>query len=247
MSTFDSPIWLEAHRRTSELRGTLYSLREGEEARVDVLKSDVSGIKKALPFKRNQAVQSICSNLEKRFQGPLAGAEMDALLEACNELRMHFMAVALWASQGGSEDREVLPSLGIDDSGIWSLLEPEFLGPIHHSLVGVTYTTHGKNLLLLMPPVHSVEQLHELLVEFARIYDETPFHLNWVIDFSLVDQFPTILVGTLIGYRKQLQAAGRNLHLCWIADEKFPQEALERLIKPFDLEQVAGHWFSPIG
>lgn len=168
---------------------------------------------------------------------PFTHSEKNQLLQFCDTIRIQILAIAAWCSLNPVA-QGVNKFLFLPDSE--ELIKT---GAISYGLGGLTYTTFGNHVAIMFSSISDMIQSHDVLVELARVYDITPNDTHWVMDFSGAKELTTHFETVLLSYKKQLNASGRDLYICWL-DPKFVCNSKKDLVKELNLELIGGRYFS---
>ena len=210
-----------------QLRGVLnflYAARSGERA---------GSSPESLPLDRLKS-RFCADDGWRRVERSLADQSHQEAIYACNELRMRVIATAL-SFQG-------IEGSGRNDPEVENIILD--VGPAVHCTGGVSYTNVQGLKVIVLPKLEHEEQAHGVYKDFLHIEENASPWASWVIDCSLVEQFPTLLLANVVAYAGRLRKMNRDLLLYWVRPEIFSEVQLPRMIEFFRLERRAGLLFS---
>ncbi len=191
----------------------------------------------------NEKLQHLCHSLEEALLwNSKPGEQFPSvnklrMLAACEEIRLYIVLRALCTS---------LAIETVEEEAFCELLHKGDslpFGPINHGFGKVTHTTFRNKTIILLPPIQSVEQCHDVLSELSVIHD-IAIPNDWVIDFSALRQLPDIFYATLRSYQADFRRQHRKLHLCWIPESLFSAPSMEHLKASFPTQHIGGYYFS---
>ena len=169
--------------------------------------------------------------------------EVAFLEEFFDELRIRFVAVAIGAGCIKSDNETDPGSVGSYFEAVVNSTRNKSL-IVSHAIGDLIYASVEKNVVILFPKINSTAHANQVMAGLLYVWDHTPSGYSWVIDFSMVDNLPLLVLGTLRGYRNQLQDRKADLCMVWVRHDVLRPEDLRMLTKGFDLSSVGGYLFS---
>ena len=243
-----NPSLLKSHRILTGILESVYDSKLANGNRILAHLGELQYLKKNTDEAAQQQVNHIYTDVQDRLawatriNNPLTPQERAAIIEACNELRLHMIASAL--SIGGSTPNQrsqrtaLLAALQEDDA------DSEHFSPIVHGRGGVLHARVGSSRVIILPRIKSDEQCHEIYDELLVLFDRSGKTEHWIVDLSLIEELPMLLLANLIAYAGKLRAEFFDIHLCWVREDLAGGEQLERLKEFFKLKSVGGYYFS---
>lgn len=168
---------------------------------------------------------------------PLTRSDKNKLLRACETIKIQIIAVAAWCALSPSKEAA---------EDFFAILESDAFTPngaIQFGLGGLTYTAFRGNMIILFSSILDIDQSHDVLVELARVYDQTPHEAHWVMDFSGAKELTPYFEIVILSYKKQLMQSGRRLLVCWL-DPKIIVNKDSALLTELELVNVGGYYFT---
>jgi hypothetical protein len=240
----DSISLLETHEAVAAVSTALYSYEEQGQIDPSLLEylKTLNIVSQEHP---TEEVSKLCSvvhcNIEDahRYGVSLAPEQKSRLLEHCEELRLRIIADSIWLHQN---DKSHSVGIALDMNTQQSL--GSTVSVISKSPNKITHASVGTTRVILMPRLDENSEFDAIYDELMEIYESKPNVESWILDLSLLNTIPLLLLANLVAYAGRLRQQGDDLHICWLREGVIPEIQMERMRRIFDLKKVGGHYFS---
>lgn len=247
MLKLDEPQFHKNHSLVRGITESVYCFETLSPAKVYTHMGELQYLKKRYAEQDAGGISELCEEVQERLARAsktshrFAISDREELIAVCDQLRLRIMltalSVAAISARLDGENEEILQAVIDDDA-------QSLCGPITRGKGSVTHAVVGGARVVLLPLIRCERQCDEINEEFLTILEHSPDIESWIIDFSLLDELPGLLLANLIVYAEKLRIAGDDLHLCWVRPSFFSELQLPRVINFFGLRKVGGFYFS---
>ena len=179
----------------------------------------------------------LCLELEEQLShnNDLTAFYCTTVVQHCQEMRFH-LAASYLAYQAMVSPQ---PAVSLDNFTIGQVAD----NPCY-SKHGVSYALIRNLLVIVLPVLVDPKLWPSVLADLLELQDCRGQCYKWLIDFSAVNQLPTLSLATILGLRQTLLNQGQDLYCIWVASDLLSPQGMLKLIRLLDLEERVGHWFS---
>lgn len=236
---------MKSHELVQGIISSLYSFDNITRSQLYAHLGELQFLKKHFQIGDHSRVTGICDHVQEKFalassaKSSMSHEERLRMLAACDELRLHLIASALAnaiAKAVESKDREqTIQRLGKTLPVITGVVQGR--GNLTHAII-------ADMRIMVLPRIKNDSQCDEIYEEFLAILDQSAPTESWVIDFSLLEELPLLLLANLIVYSKKIRETGHDCHLCWVKPSFFTPAQLGRVTSYFNLVKFGDYYFS---
>jgi hypothetical protein len=99
----------------------------------------------------------------------------------------------------------------------------------------------------LLPHVSSRAQCDEVIAGLLEVYDRTPEHHAWILDYSALSAIPMLLLWSTTAYADTLRKKSNKVYIAWLRYDLLCEKWVEKVIEMLDLVKIGRHLFSRFG
>lgn len=245
MLDLSRPFVLKNHAVVRGIIVALTAVEEIPQTRLFAVLGELQWLKKHAFEKESVplfTVDVLCTEVQERLarasrsQQQISDQEKENLIATCDEIRLHLLASALARSIVMPAEPQRRPLVASFEDGS--------VGPVIHGKGGVTHAVVGDVRIVILPKVRYDKQCDEIYEEMMDIVDDPTAIEKWLVDFSLMESVPLLLLANLIVCSKKLRVFGNDLYLCWVKPGFFSETQLPRIVQYFNMQLVGGYYFS---